>query len=293
MALYRRQLGASLLMAGEPEQAAREMQRSLSINPNDDLAWRALALAQWALGDAAAAEVSIGRAVRLQRSDSANLLLAARAQYAAGDSAGAQATLSEVAQAWPEIVAAPLWPELLTGDTSTTEVLQAAAMLWADGHLSPEPLEAQPLLIQALVAGTVDPSSVPSAFSPTIAAEYLAVMSCSDNAASLMHAADASDRRQAMYWALRFRQANVNGGDLEPARTLFTIMTGDILLADGWSDTLNPLNENGTRGARLDRWGYRRQPIEWPPGDGQLPSQKSGLQRLLQDPADVPLGSCQ
>jgi hypothetical protein len=273
-------------MAGDAQGSLAYLRRAASLNPNDDLIWRSLAVAFGELGENQAAVQAAERALSVQRSDSANLLTVAQARLRIGDEFGADAALDELVQAWPEIVAAPGWAPVVEASGSSTEVvLKAAATRWANGVPSPEPLDVQPLLIHALATASADVSALKAAIPGTLAAEYAVVMSCDSRAARLLtHAGDA-DRRQATYWAISFRHGRLNGNGTEPAATLFTIMTSDDLLTGGGTGTLNPLNENGTRGASADRWGYRRQPIEWPPGRWQLPSQRSGLARLLRDPA--------
>jgi tetratricopeptide (TPR) repeat protein/O-antigen ligase len=284
MALYQRQLGAAKLMAGDATGAMPWLRSATRINPNDDLAWRSLALAYDRLNDLAAAADATDRAVQLQRSDSANLLVSARISVQQGDVSAAGRTLAEVVQAWPEIIAAPGWSGLISGGTPSAQILVRAAARWKSGQPSPEPLDVQPLLIHALMSGSGDGSGLESGVPPTVAAEYSAAMACEPTASGLLDGANDADRRQATYWAVVAREANLRGASDEPAALLYTIMTGDDLLASSGDEMLNPLNENGTRGASGDRWGYRRQPIDWPPSSWQLPAERSGLERLFIDP---------
>jgi hypothetical protein len=109
-------------------------------------------------------------------------------------------------------------------------------------------------------------------------------MACDPNAPALLAVAGDADRRQPTYWLMAYRQAKLSGTDIEPAEAIFTTMTSNGLLVFDWDQMLNPLNENGTRGSSGDRWGYRRQPMQWPSARWEIPSQTFGLGHLLIEP---------
>ncbi len=113
MALYPRQRGTLEYLAGSPSDGIDDLELAVRLNPSDDLAWRTLALAYDSVGDVEKASVAADRALANQRSDSANLLLRARISTELGHIEEARATLAEVVQAWPAIVAAPGWSSFL------------------------------------------------------------------------------------------------------------------------------------------------------------------------------------
>jgi exopolysaccharide production protein ExoQ len=288
LAIYPRQLGTLRLVSDEPEAAVEELERAVALNPSDDLAWRILALAYAEAGDEPSSWTAIDRALAIQRSDPTNLLLAVRAGNGSDDPTESRRLLSEIAQAWPEIVASPAWRELISETSATTDILKSARDRWARGAPSPEPLTSQPLLLDAMTSTervTIEPGE--SRLGLTLAAAYLAVMRCDPAAAAALDATDDRDRRQATYWALAVRLTELEGGSSDRIVPIFTIMTGDPLLADPPPRTLNPLHENGARGSSADRWGYRRAPIEWPPTQWDLPSPRAGLVNWYLEPNEA------
>lgn len=284
LALYPRQLGALYLLSGEAQAAVPELRRAVGLNPLDDLAWRTLGLALSEVGDDESAQSAIDRAVAVQRSDPSNLLLALRDRIDAGDQVAARDIAAEIVQAWPAIVATAEWPELL-GQEDTDRILEMALDRWTDGMPSPEPILAQTLMLQALTGASGEmPRPEESRLDHALSQAYLAVMSCDPAADSKMNAMPEEDRRQATYWALAVRLAQLRDQDPGRAARMFTIMTGDALLESGLVWTLNPLNENGARGSSADRWGYHRPTIDWPSTQWDLPALRSGFVAWHLDP---------
>jgi hypothetical protein len=277
LAIYPRELGALLLLSGDARTANTELTRAVQLNPLDDLAWRTLGLALWESGDRESARVAIDHAVTVQRSDPSNLLLALRIQIDAGDAATARATAAQIVQAWPAIAATHQWRELMA-KAGISAVAEMALDLWKDGRPSPEPLFAQPLMLRALTGkfdGTLGPGE--SRLDRPLSQAYVAVMACDPTAASALAAVPDEDKRQATYWALSVRLAQLRHEDHGRAARMFTIMTGDSSLESGKEPMLNPLNENGARGSSADRWGYRRPTVVWPSTRWDLPSPASGF----------------
>ena len=285
LAIYQRQLGTLLLVSGNPNSATEALQRATELNGADDLAWRILSLAQEEAGHPGASLGAIQRAVQLQRSDPTNLILLARDELMAGDETGSTATLAEVIQAWPTIVAAPGWPEFARG-LSTPNLLELAHQRWAAGLASPEPLSSQPLLLGIMIGEPNASLSVePTTISPTLTPAYVAVMRCDPGAAALLAAATDSDRRRAGYWGLEVREAELAGYDVTDFLRIRRIMTGDLVLSDQALHALNPLYENVFNGASADLAGYHRQPFAWPATPWDLPSPTAGFARWYLDPA--------
>ncbi len=288
MALYPRQLGILYVLQSEPDAAVPELQRATSLNRSDDLTWRALSLAYLELGRSNASVAAAERAAELQRGDVTNLLLVARLEQDANQGRDAFAALAEAVQAWPELMAAPEWSSMVDGFT-TQDVVGTALGRWTAGAASPEPVGTQPLLLTALSSPPRDVPGAISHVSPSLAAAYVSVMSCSATAGSDLSSVPQADRRGGTYWALEARQAVLDDDDPTVAIQLYSILAGDPLLADGLPKPLNPLAENGVRGSSADRWGYRRPPIHWPDTPWDLPSPRSGFANLVRFPAQAAL----
>jgi tetratricopeptide (TPR) repeat protein len=275
MALYQRQHGA-LAYVEDLERAAR-------LNPSDDVAWRTLALAHEADGEADAAHEALERAVALQRSDPTNMLLAARAAAMAGRPGDAQTILAEIVQSWPTIVAAPGWLELLPDSVGTADIVDEAADRWLRGAPTPElvfdqgvwlgVLADRPDVLEAAIARTPMDDNLSSALASVIA--------CDAEAGRILDRVTLAERRSPVYWQLRVRTSGLEGElDLKALRAL-QIMTGRSYVSMP-DRTLNPLDENA--GLSADRWGYRRHPIQWPATAVSLPSVSAGRSLWLLDP---------
>ena len=285
LAIYQRQLGTVLLVSGRPGAATHALDNATRLNGSDDLAWRILGLAEAEAGNPSASLSAIRRAVQLQRSDPTNLLLLARAQFAKGDQAGAAATLAEVLQAWPTIVASPIWPDF-SSPISTPQLLELAHQRWTEGQASPEPLMAQPLLLGIMIGEpNTSLNEERTAISQTLTPAYISVMRCDADAAAVLRSATDSDRRRARYWALAVREAKLLGKDPTDFMRLRTIMTGDSALSARSVHALNPLYENVFNGASADLAGYHREPFAWPATIWDLPSPTAGFARWYLDPA--------
>jgi tetratricopeptide (TPR) repeat protein len=287
MALYARQFGTAQLLTDDAPAAILNLEDAVQLNPSDDLAWRALALAHSASGDSDSAWAALKRAIDTQRSDPTNLLLAARWEMETGRDAEALTTLGEVVQAWPEIVAAPGWIEFLPPSISTLDVVETALDRWSQDLPSPEPRSFQPALL-AVWAGRTNlaEESAEEALGPSLGAMYVAVMGCSPNATLLLERAPDPVLRTSLYWSLVARQSALDGQVNDRALRLFAIMAGDLLLSVPSDETLNPLDENGHGGFSADLWGYRRLTIVWPDYE-ELPSPWAGTARLFVQPREA------
>src|SRR5207237_4329922 len=123
--------------------ALDDLQAAAAMNPSDDLALRTLALARRDAGDPHGAESALMMALRAKRSDTANLLLLAKWEVDDGTIQAAVKTLGEVIQAWPAMVGAPGWPQLLPKGVGTQGLVAEAIARWKRGDPSPEPLGGQ------------------------------------------------------------------------------------------------------------------------------------------------------
>jgi len=287
MALYKRQLGTAQLLIEEVPAAIQNLDMAVNLNPSDDLGWRVLALAHSASGDSDSAWAALGRAIETQRSDTTNLLLRARWHIEGGNLQEALAALAEVVRAWPEIVAAPGWNELLPPSISTPDVIELAMDRWSRGLPSPEPRSLQPLLL-AVMAGRIDvaEATAEETLGASLGAGYLDVMRCAPGASVHLEEAPAQVRRTYLYWSLVARQSLLDGEVDGRAERLFEIMANAPLFSAPMFETLIPLNENGAGGYSADIWGYRRSPITWPDYE-QLPSAKAGAARWLVEPREA------
>ncbi|MEX0631017.1 MAG: O-antigen ligase family protein [Chloroflexota bacterium] len=288
MALYARQLGTAQLLTDNAPAATLNLEDAAQLNPSDDLAWRVLALAHSASGDPDSAWAALERAIETQRSDPTNLLLRARWQAEDGHHQEALATLGEVVQAWPEIVAAPGWSELLPPTISTLDVIEVAftGAAFPSTALKEGRVTIDPML--AIMAGRTDlaEESAEEKLGPSLGPMYVAVMGCSANSTLLLERAPDAARRTSLYWSLVATQSALDGQVNERALRLFAIMTGDRLLSGSSDETLNPLDENGNGGFSADLWGYRRLTIVWPDYE-ELPSPRAGTARWLLEPLDA------
>jgi O-antigen ligase/tetratricopeptide (TPR) repeat protein len=284
LALYPRQLGTIALLEGDPGPAVAYLEAAVKLNPADDLAWRTLAIAYDEAGRRLDSAAAIDMAIRDQRSDPANMLLALRAQQRGGDYVATRALAAEIVQAWPAIVASPGWHELAGNEMAPDDVARSAGARW-DQHLSsPEPLFAQPLMLRALTGLPGPPTADESRFSLPLAGAYLSAMRCDTDAGDRLRRTSDQDRRQATYWALSRRVAQLEGLDGGRYARMYTTMTGDPILEAEDEPALGPFDENGSRGSSADRWGYRRPAIDWPPSRFDLPSPREGFALWHLDP---------
>jgi tetratricopeptide (TPR) repeat protein len=281
MGLYWRQRGALELLSGNPRPAMADLRTSIRINPYDDLAWRSLAVAEFHDGDLTAALAATDNAVEVQRSDPTNLLMSSWLNERAGRDGEALKALDEVVQAWPEVTGAPGWSAMLQDGATTDEVIARAADRWTTGEPSPQPPLDQIVWLHALgaIQGSV-PGPPSNQLSPQLTTATTAVLSCADDAATLLDRVPESDRRSPTYWALLARQSRDDAAALK---------LHDVIASNGLEPTtrapiLNPLNENGSRGFSADRWGYRRRPIAWPDSGIRLPSPEWGYMQWIRDP---------
>jgi O-antigen ligase len=287
MVLYRRQLGTAQLLAEDVPVATQNLEAAVRLNPSDDLAWRVLALAHLTSGDSGSGRAALERAIETQRSDSTNLLLAARWQVDDGQDEEALATLGEIVQAWPEIVAAPGWAELLPPAVSTSDVIEVALERWSRDEPSPVVRSLQPILLAVMAGQSDDVEALANdSLGIWLGTAYLAVMGCDQSASAYLDEAPSQARRSSIYWGLVIRQSALDGTVDERAVRLFEIMTSGLLHRSPSNEALNPLNENGDGGFSADIWGYRRMPIEWPDLD-PLPSASAGATRWLIRPREA------
>ena len=277
MALYWRQRGTGHLVLGHGDRALADLTTANRLNPWDDLAWRATALAHAAEGDSAAALTSVDKGRAVQRSDSANLLLAAWLNAAADRIETSTEILAEVVQSWPSVTGAVGWSELAGQSGGSEALIEAAVSRWSRGERSPEPLLHQDLWLAALSGSASTPDS--RALSAALADAVIASLRCDDNTRNLLAATSASDQRTATYWATRVRDAANRGTDDDAALEALLIYSGDAPLSSV-EGTLNPLNEGFW-------WGYRRFPIFWPQTAIELPDWRAGVSRWMLAPWDA------
>jgi len=286
MALYSRQRGTLRYVLKDQSAAIEDLSRATRLNPSDDLAWRTLALAYAAAGDPRGAQLATHRAVTVQRSDPTNLLLLAHWQRDAGLNADALATLGEVVQAWPAVVGAAHWQDVLPDSATTADVVDEAVRRWERRSPSPEPFSGQATWLAVLGnrPDLVEEAIRLSGTTRPLALATLTVFHCDANAASVLDHLAAGERRTYLYWLLRLRESALAGALDQGSLRMVDITAGTSLAVGAAGTTLNPLDENGAPGFSADAWGYRRPPIQWPADAIALPSPERGAARWLLDP---------
>jgi hypothetical protein len=278
MALYVRQHGAIALLTGHPSEAVHDLSIATSINPNDDLAWRTLALAYVKAADPAAASAAIRAAVRTQRSDPTNLLLAVGADLPGLPTAH---FMAEAIQAWPEVVLAPGWSQFVPRGMTTQQVLALARDRWAHAAQSPEPRVDQPFTIALLLGDRIGASRAADAINlpSDLTSAQVAVVTCAAEAAKVVGQLKPVVGSP-YYWRLFLQADGVSPDVVHRAARAYEILTARALAIPS-SGFLNPLDENDSLGYSGDVWGYRRLPISWPSSGMELPSPGVGRTRWV------------
>ena len=282
MAMYPRMIGTARLLAGDFDGAAEALEHAVRLNPSDDLAWRTLALArlepQRALAD-------LDEAIELQRSDESNLLLRLYIASLLGREGEATAASVEIVHGWPWIIGLDEWTGLTS--VSVSDAVDAAAARLEAGEPSPQSNALFAIWLTALAErDELLPAAIgQSGLTESLGEAYAAAVACDPATGAYLDAARASDRRFDEYWALRVRQASMDGVDDTAAEKALEIMTGVALEDGAWLRGLNPLDENGFRGLSADSWGYRRPPVQWPDALLSLPSPDGAWMRWLLDPS--------
>jgi O-antigen ligase/tetratricopeptide (TPR) repeat protein len=286
MALYSRQRGTLHYLLKDQPAAIQDLSRATQLNPSDDLAWRTLAFAYAAADDQRGAQLATDRAVTVQRSDPTNLLLLAQWQRDAGLNADALATLGEVVQAWPAVIGAADWRDVLPDSATTADAIDEAVSRWERRSPSPEPFSGQAIWLAVLGnrPDLVEEAIRLSGTTRPLALATVSVFRCDANAASVLDHLAPGERRTYLYWLLRLRESALAGAIDQASLRMVDITGGTSLSVGAAGGTLNPLNENGAPGFSADAWGYRRSPIEWPADAIALPSPEAGAARWLLDP---------
>jgi hypothetical protein len=253
-----------------------ELRTAVAINPSDDYAFRMLAVAEWSVGDSDAANAAIHSAVRLQRSDTNNMLLAA--QFAAADARDDDALnlVAETVQANPTLALAPGWKTYLesTG-LSGKDVIDLAARRWEQGLPSPQPVTVQGLWLTAMAGRSdlTERAERQAPLAPGLAHSAALALGCEDDAAAAALAA-APAPRDVYYWIVRIRLVAERGKEDEDALSVLKIMTGNDRPA---ASEVDALDENTAPGFGIDQWGYRRLPIDIGGLAWKVPSPGAGL----------------
>lgn len=259
LALYHRVDGLIDWSRSGPEAAIPALQEAVRVNAADDLAWRTLAAAQWPSGNAESAAGSIETALRLQRSDLANVLLAVRIASARGESVAASALLAEAVQAWPTLTGASTWMSFLTEVGVPSEaVVDAAIDRWRHGMPGPVPMRTQPSWLVAMgERPDLRDEAIEATAEPRPIAEALAYALTCDRQASeeALARADPSKVYNRLYWQLRVALASLSDREDRAAADALRAMVGDSPPAPA---DLDLLDEATQPGFSIDNWGYRR-----------------------------------
>jgi tetratricopeptide (TPR) repeat protein len=285
MAMYARMLGTTRLLTGDTDGAIAQLERSVTLNPSDDLAWRTLALARLDGPEPELALDALDRAVELQRSDETNLLLRLSVGASFGRDDEVLATAAEIVQGWPWIIGLEDWTDV--AEVSVPGALAQAIALTADAAPAPQSNALFAIWLAALAEreDLLTTAVGQSGLTDTLGRAYAAGVVCDPSVAEYLATAPSADRRFDEYWALRVRQASLDGRDDAAAARALEIMTGVTLEDGAWLRRLNPLDENGFRGLSADTWGYRRPPVRWPDAAFAVPWPDGASMRWLLDPS--------
>lgn len=277
MALYWRQRGILRLREGQIDNAVDDLEEAAARSPSDHITWRSLALAYRADGSAGSATAALDRAVDLKRADPTNLLLRARWQLEDSNPRAALETLAEVVQAWPAVVGAPGWLQMLSqASFASADVIAAAADRWEAGLPAPTN---DPVLLSVL-SGRDDVSDYPQGSGFDV---LRSTYRCDAHA---LPAGSAHDRRSFVYWELRIRVSAWQGHPDVEAQRVLELMTGaSSQITDG--EGLNVFADNDAVGFGSDVWGYWRAPIAWAFVPVALPSPQAGVVRWRTEPAEA------
>ena len=286
MAIYSRQRGFTSLLLEDPESAVDDLRRATRLNPNDDLSWRALALALAARGDVAGSARAVDRAIEVQPSDVTNLLVRAHGQSMAHDAAGLRDTVGEIALAWPTIVAAPGWDDVVGGLISPREAIGLAIDRWQNNRPSREPLISQPLWLATFGErpDLIDAAMALSGLDPAMAEAAVATWHCDPSASDRLEAMAPSLRQSSAYWALLVQLSAERGKLDQSALKLYGLASGTEPTVPLQFGYLDPLHENNAQGS-VDGWGYDRGRIFWSTPFLQLPDANAGAARVRFDPS--------
>jgi tetratricopeptide (TPR) repeat protein len=254
--LYRRERGSLLAVAGHADEAVRDLEIATSLNPWDDTAFRSLAIARVASGDAEGAFDAAEHAVALQRTDPLNHATLAYVAHRTGDQRARDEALTTLVQLAPWAAADPAW-EAAFPDVDPADVVRwAAASSAGTTNVWPAALSG--------IAGMANYSAAQSAVVQLVSCEP-------DGARSVLAGADPAERRSGDYWLARAIVAEVLGEDASAAIDTF-VMLGSPVRREG-SPFGAPL---------IDERAYAR--LALPHGGLDFPSQDDGMRSWISDP---------
>lgn len=280
MALYPRERGTLRLLTGDVSGAIIDLELAAEINQLDDLTLRALAIARETDGEHSRALAAVWNAAAVQRSDPTNLLLWASLTRDS-DRDNAIDLLAEVVQAWPGTTGAPSWSLLLPEGATTEEVVRLAADRWLQHANSPQPPGDQLAWLVALgnLPAPNESAGLPLGQPHTDAT--IAALRCDGSASAFLEAS--RDYSSPTYWAIRVRDEVNRGNDASKSVEAHALIASEALVIG--RDAVNPLRDTNWGLSGTDRWGYRRQPVDWPPIGLELPSPRSGYVAWLLTPS--------
>jgi len=285
LAMYPRMLGAARLLTDDAAGAVQALERSVRLNPSDDLAWRTLAMA-YAFGPEVERSLpALDRAIALQRSDETNLLLRLGFAEVLGPGDETTALAAELVHGWPWLIGLEDWAAGATVPVGEALDPAVARLEAVDPAPQSNALYAIWLASLAQRDDLLTAAIGQSGLTESLGRAYAAGVVCDPSTGAYLDAAPAADRRFDEYWALRVRQASLDGREDPAAERALEIMTGVALEDDAWRRRLNPLDENGFRGLSADTWGYRRPPVQWPDAPASVPWPDGASMRWLLDPA--------
>ena len=179
-------------------------------------------------------------------------------------------------------MAAVGWQDLLPDSITTADIVDEAADRWMRQAPSPALESDQGVWLGALAGrpDLRDTAITKLQIDETLSRTLVSVFACDPESIRTLDDASPALRRNPLYWHLRVR-ASVLAGEIDLAAVqALQIMTGSPYTLAFANATMNPLNESYSQ----DRWGYRRNPIEWPDGTTVLPTVHAGTVLWMFDP---------
>jgi O-antigen ligase len=286
LALYWRERGIVRILNGQPDRALQDLDRATVLNPSDDLALRALAVAEASTGDLESARSHANQAASVQRSDPANLLLIASLANAAEDAPSSLDALAQAVHAWPAILATSQWGEFMSGSPVNSGSVVDAAVERAESDAATP--RGDPLLLTVLAGGTEPPAlEDPGPLTDSLFESYR----CGEGVRETLETATESDWRLPAYWVLATRESARSKEVDARAIRMLEIMHRIEIEPESAALPLHILEQNDFPSkAGSDFWGYRRLVPDRPDdarGFGELPSPSAGELTWLLDPIEA------
>ena len=284
MALYRRDRGVLHLLLGDAPAAELDLGAARRLNPSDDTALRGLAIAAAKASRHEEAVAWAREAMRLQRSDPANLLLLAWTAARAGDTEASEEALGLVVEQTPWITAAPDWSDPFPSGEALRDLLERTAERWGERGAGVALTELQPSWLVGL-SGRRDLQAHAREHAGALdgtADALAAIFACDPGAAvAALEAAFPEEAHSRPYWMARLLVSRLAAErDRDETLVLARLRApGVASAATGTPGPLPPLSDG-----HQDYRFYRREALPGVDLGVRLPSPGQGLAAWLDDP---------